>query len=279
MLFNKIEKTFNVRTIVAAIDYNPLIVLEPPYEEEYAFWQLFYVTKGQMSILRNGIEETISAGQVLFRPPSEKSTMIYPENHELCMGILDFICENKAMHYFGTSPITLDGREKSLISHLIKEAAEFYDNKNSDISLWPELISSGLENFLIRLYGRMQGAFSPQAEDGKINSHNGVSKMVERINALLEERRFSNITIDEIASIFNESPNILMKRYKKEMRKSIIEHYLELKLQTAIHLILTSDMNFTEISELLGFSSVNYFSKFFKKRMGMTLTEYSKNQI
>lgn len=279
MLFNKIKKTFTVRTIVAALDYNPLVVIEPPYEEEYGFWQLFYVTKGQMSILRDGKEEIISAGQVVFRPPAKKSTMIYPQTHELCVGILDFICEDEAMHYFGTGPITLDGREKSFLSHLIKEATEFYDNKNSDISLWPELISSGLENFLIRLYGRMQGIFLPQAEDGKINSHNGVSKMVERINALLEERRFSNITIDEIASIFNESPNILMKRYKKEMRKSIMEHYLDLKLQTAVHLILTSDMNFTEISELLGFSSVNYFSKFFKKRMGMTLTEYSKNQI
>ena len=32
----------------------------------------------------------------------------------------------------------------------------------------------------------------------------------------------------------------------------------------------------TEISELLSFSSVNYFSKFFKKRTGLTPTEYSK---
>ena len=279
MLFNKIKKTFNVRTIVAAVDYSPLVIHKPPYEEKYTFWQLFYVSKGQMTIQRNGKEEIISAGQIIFRPPSKSSTMIYPENCDLYVGILDFICEDNEMHFFGEKPITLDGKEKSLISQIIKEATVFYESRYSDTTLWPELISSALENFLIRLYGRMKGVFSSQSGNGKINSHNAVSDMVDRINALLEERRFSNITVDEIATILNESPNVVMKRYKKEMHESIMEHYLNLKLQSAIHLILTSDMNFTEISELLGFSSVNYFSKFFKKRMGITPTEYSKTQV
>ena len=74
--FNKIDKTFNIRTIVAALDYSPLVVIEPPYEEKYAFWQLFYVTKGHLSVLRDGEVETASAGQIIFRPPSQKSTML-----------------------------------------------------------------------------------------------------------------------------------------------------------------------------------------------------------
>ena len=99
---------------------------------------------------------------------------------------------------------------------------------------------------------------------------------MDRINLILEERRFSTITVDELANLLGESPNVLMKRYRREMHESIIEHFLTLKLQSAIQLMLSSDMNFTEISELLSFSSVNYFSKFFKKRTGLTPTEYSK---
>ena len=278
MLFNKIKKTFNIRTIVAAADYSPLVIHQAPYEEEYSFWQLFYVNKGEMTIQRDGKKEVISAGQIIFRPPYKKSTMIYPPKDELYVGILDFICEDKEMNFFGEQPITLDGKEKSLISQLIKEATGFYENRYIDTALWPELISSALENFLIRLYGRMKGVFLSQSDNGKINSRNAVSDMVDRINALLEERRFSGISVKEISDILSESPNIIMKRYKAEMHESIMEHYLNLKLQSAIHLILTSDMNFTEISELLGFSSVNYFSKFFKQRMGVTPTEYSKTQ-
>ena len=38
----------------------------------------------------------------------------------------------------------------------------------------------------------------------------------------------------------------------------------------------TSD-SFTEIAESLGFSSVNYFSRVFKSKTGVTPTEYSRH--
>ncbi|MBR2846655.1 MAG: AraC family transcriptional regulator [Clostridia bacterium] len=275
MLFNKIKRTFNIQTIVAALNYRPLTIIKTPYEEIYSFWQLFYVSRGQMSIVRDGKTETISAGQIIFRPPNKTSTMIYPDNCELYLGILDFICAGKAITSFGEHPITLDGKEKLIIEELIKESAGFYKTLPSD-PLWTELISSGLESFLVRLFGRINGVFSSEGQSEKSNTKNNVSESISRINDLLEERRFSNITIDEIAALVNESPNVIMKRYKKETGESIMEHFLELKLHTAITLVLSSDMNFTEISDLLGFSSVNYFSKFFKKRTGMTPTEYSR---
>ena len=275
MLFNKIKRTFNIQTIVAACNYRPLTIIKTPYEENYSFWQLFYVSRGQMSILRDGKTETISAGQIILRPPNKTSTMIYPDNCELYMGILDFICTGKAINSFGEHPITLDGKEKQFLGELIKEATQFYKELPDD-PLWTELISSGLESFLVRLYGRQKGIFESDGQGEKQNTKNNVSETISRINDILEERRFSSITIDEIAAIVNESPNVIMKQYKKEMNESIMEHFLQLKLHTAITLVLSSEMNFTEISDLLGFSSVNYFSKFFKKRTGMTPTEYSR---
>lgn len=275
MLFNKIKRTFNIQTIVAVCNYRPLTIIKTPYEENYPFWQLFYVSRGQMSIIRDGKSETISAGQIILRPPNKTSTMIYPDNCELYMGILDFICSGKAIHSFGEHPITLDGKEKTLIEELIKEASVFYNSRPSD-PLWTELVSSDLENFLVRLYGRQNGIFSAEGRSEKRNTKNNVSETISKINDLLEERRFSNISIDEIADIVSESANVIMKRYKKEMGESIMEHFLQIKLHTAMTLILSSNMNFTEISDLLGFSSVNYFSKFFKKRTGMTPTEYSR---
>ena len=62
MLFNKIKKTFNVQTVVLALDFRPLLISKPPYEETYPFWQLFYVSRGEMSIERDGKRETIHAG-------------------------------------------------------------------------------------------------------------------------------------------------------------------------------------------------------------------------
>lgn len=275
MLFNKIKKTFNVQTVVLALDFRPLLISKPPYEESYPFWQLFYVSRGEMSIERDGKRETIHAGEIIFRPPGQSSTMYYPEGCELYMSLIDFISNDEEMNIFGDKPIALDGKERQLLSELIREAAAFYKNTPTE-PLWQELISSVLESFLTRLYGRITGVFSSEGEGSKASTRRQISETVDRINLILEERRFSTITVDELANLLGESPNVLMKRYRREMHESIIEHFLTLKLQSAIQLMLSSDMNFTEISELLSFSSVNYFSKFFKKRTGLTPTEYSK---
>ena len=53
----------------------------------------------------------------------------------------------------------------------------------------------------------------------------------------------------------------------------------EFTLEKAKELIRENDKNFTQISEELGFSTVHYFSRLFKKKTGMTPTEYRSSVI
>ena len=275
-MLSRIKRTFTVQRVVLALDFRPLVNTTPPYEEIYPFWQLFYVSRGEMEIERAGKREKVKAGEIFFRPPDERSTVYYPEGYELSLSIIDFVSSDEAMRAMPIFPLALEGKEKRLLSELIREAAAFYKDSPSEM-LWQEMTASALESFLARLYGRLSGIFPAEArEEEKASTRRQGSDTVERINRILEERRFSAVSLSEIATILGESPNILMKRYRREMHESIMEHYLGLKLQSAIQLMTTSDMTFTEISELLGFSSVNYFSKFFKARMGLTPTEYGK---
>ncbi len=48
-----------------------------------------------------------------------------------------------------------------------------------------------------------------------------------------------------------------------------------MKIDFARQLIRDNDMNFTQISDFLGYSSIHYFSRQFKKITGMTPTEYA----
>ena len=275
MLFYKIKKTFDIQTVVLALDFRPLLITQPPAEESYPFWQLFYVSRGEMAIERKGERHTVRAGEIIFRPPDKASTMHYPEGCELYVSLIDFVCADEAMAAFSNTPIPLEGRERQLLSELLREAAVFYKETPTE-PLWQEMVCASLESFLTRLYGRLTGVLPKEDAESKASTRREVSETVARINRILEERRFSTVSVNELASILGESPNVLMKRYRSEMHESILSHFLHLKLQSAIQLMLSSDMNFTEISELLGFSSVNYFSKFFKKRTGLTPTEYTK---
>ena len=47
-----------------------------------------------------------------------------------------------------------------------------------------------------------------------------------------------------------------------------------MKITVAKQLIRENQMNFTQISDFLGYSSIHYFSRQFKKIAGMTPTEY-----
>ncbi len=50
-----------------------------------------------------------------------------------------------------------------------------------------------------------------------------------------------------------------------------------MKIDAAKQLIRTEQMNFTQISEKLGYSSIHYFSRQFKKVTGMTPSEYASS--
>ena len=56
----------------------------------------------------------------------------------------------------------------------------------------------------------------------------------------------------------------------------VMSYYATLRVEQAKLLIREKQYTFTMISDQLGFSSIHYFSRFFKKETGMTLSEYAK---
>jgi YesN/AraC family two-component response regulator len=60
-------------------------------------------------------------------------------------------------------------------------------------------------------------------------------------------------------------------------RTGVKEYFNKLKIDQAKSLIREEQHNFTEIAELLGYSSVHYFSKQFKSLTDMAPTEYARS--
>ena len=55
----------------------------------------------------------------------------------------------------------------------------------------------------------------------------------------------------------------------------MIDFFTKMKVEYAKELIREKNQNFTQISEFLGYSSIHYFSRQFKKITGMTPSEYT----
>ena len=102
------------------------------------------------------------------------------------------------------------------------------------------------------------------------------SALIRDIKEYLSKRVCDRIRIEDICLEFGISQTVLMEKFHKETNKTVIEYFNELKIGRAMDMIRGSMGSFTEISEALGFSSIGYFSKLFKSKTGMTLTEFSR---
>ncbi len=61
------------------------------------------------------------------------------------------------------------------------------------------------------------------------------------------------------------------------MGRSVVNYLTDLRLGQAKRMIREGNLNFTQVAEYVGYDSIYYFSALFKKRTGMTLTEYAKS--
>ena len=94
-----------------------------------------------------------------------------------------------------------------------------------------------------------------------------VNFMVETQNRML--------CIAEMARHCNVCETTLKKAFKRYTGESIKKYYNELKLQKAKEL-LTGGKSSKEIVQILGFSSLSYFSQWFKRVNGCSIREFSK---
>ena len=90
---------------------------------------------------------------------------------------------------------------------------------------------------------------------------------------------YSTISIDDLSKKLNYGRTFLCTVFKEETGLSINSFYTDLKIKEAKRLMDEGKLNFTEISEKLNFSSPYYFTKVFKKSVGLSPSEYKKKEL
>ena len=93
--------------------------------------------------------------------------------------------------------------------------------------------------------------------------------------AYLETHLNDAISLDFLAAHFAVSRTKLKAVFREHMGMGIVGYLRYLRIERAKQLIRENSMSFTTISEQLGFSSIHYFSRVFKKQAGMSPSEYA----
>jgi len=90
----------------------------------------------------------------------------------------------------------------------------------------------------------------------------------------IENHYAENITLNQLAKLADIPVNTLLKEFKAAFNTSPIHYIIELKIRKACELLMQEHRNITEISNIVGFSDSNYFSRLFKERIGLSPSEY-----
>lgn len=103
--------------------------------------------------------------------------------------------------------------------------------------------------------------------------------IVREIETYINHNYTEHITNQTLARHFGFVPSYISRMFKSYKGVSPCEYLTMVRIEHAQQIIRESEnVNFYEISYALGFSDSSYFSKIFKKQVGMTPTEY-KNAL
>ena len=73
---------------------------------------------------------------------------------------------------------------------------------------------------------------------------------------------------------YNESYiSLLFKKYLNENFSNVVQN---LRLEQSKNLLENTDYNLEKISEMIGYNSVDHFSRIFKRKYGMAPSKYRK---
>ena len=87
-----------------------------------------------------------------------------------------------------------------------------------------------------------------------------------------------SLTLEQLAEEAHMNKYYLSHSFKREYGVSPINYMISKRLEESKYLLAETDLSLSQIGQLLGFSSLSYFSQVFHRTQGITPKEYRQNQ-
>ncbi len=236
--------------------------------EQHDCWELTYVDKGSMyNVVGETQEYSLRQGELMLFAPGQRHRQYADEHVSVCYMTVTFDMQLGETELLSDTVFQSDYEIKNLLEKIMqeKEAQRIYSY---------DLILCYLKEILIRLLRAQRLEHIIHKTDTEIK-HTIESDIIVDVMQYVRNHLDKKLTVSEIAKMIPVSSSYLSTLFRKNTGKHLVEYISAEKMKRAKEYIREGKYTFTQISEMLGFNSIHYFSKLFKKQFGITPSEYS----
>ncbi|MEG1312247.1 MAG: helix-turn-helix transcriptional regulator [Romboutsia sp.] len=236
--------------------------------EKHYFWELTFVDRGILYTNIDGIDYTLNQGDLIFYTPNQYHNQ-YTKNEKSCSYLtVTFNMNFSDINLLSNRVFSSNKDIYFIINNLIKELTNesLYSSEFSLCYLKLlilKVLTIDFENTIIKPVNNVQQNFD--------------NKLLEKVLKFIDNNIYRPIDNHQLCTEFNISNSKLHLLFKSNMNSTAKTYINNLKLKKSKDLIKESNHTIGEISEILGFNSVHYFSKKFKKTYGFSPREYLKS--
>jgi AraC-like DNA-binding protein/quercetin dioxygenase-like cupin family protein len=256
--------------------------------EKHDFWEFLYVDKGEVEVIAGELGYRLNQGDIIFHKPNEFHNIWANGRVAPNLIVLSFECKSSAISYFENKILSIGDYEKNLLAQIIREAKDAFvsplnlpslknleRNSNSQFGC-EQLIKIYLEQMLIHMI-RKGTHVKKEVKLSSSVKERSEEDMLKKIKSYLEQNVRTNLSFDDVCRFSSLSRTYLKVLFKEKTAMSVMEYFRTLKIEEAKKLIREGNHNFTQIANELGYASIHYFSRHFKKVTDMTPTEYASS--
>ena len=280
---NPIEDAVSVSSIVSVWRFGIKGVGKDPIGDLHDFYELLFVEEGVYSIMVDGELFELRAGECILHPPLAFHIGESGRSDEAVIRIISFESDSPELSKISRRAMKASAAARELFLRANEIGLRSFFFPGTEDGMRGMKLISGVNPYsLQRMKKSLELALVEliSGEDcmgSQLSNSENFKK--ERGTALSEFLRMNisrSLTLGEISDAMAVSVSTLKKISTEAFGVSPISYFITLKISAAKRMIRESGLTFTEISERLGFTSVHYFSRLFKKETGMTPTEYAR---
>ncbi len=237
--------------------------------EKHNFWELTYVERGILHNVIDGKDTVQNEGEITLFLPNQFHSQYAEPNQRVFYVTIGFDMQIKEAEVFKNSVFKADHESCVLFRKMFEE-------RDFGTAYRDDLILCYLKELLIRLLRSRQ--VEQVVKHIPIESRPTLENTIVLAAEDYVHRNLNRrLTVSEIADSIPVSETYLSSLFKKSTGESLNRYINTQKIQLACDYIRSGLYTFTEIAEILGYSTVHYFSQSFKRYVGMSPTEYANS--